>query len=88
MIAVVAAHVRCRWRSIDRDGQTMASRCFIQINIGAGDSVFVIVFVVFAYKKLIGRTEMQTRDKIGFQSIEQFETSPETIEQELQPRVC
>ena len=47
MIAVVAAHVRCRWRSIDSDRRTMASRCCIQINIGTGDSAFSIVFGVF-----------------------------------------
>ena len=47
MIAVVAAHVRCRWRSIDRDRRTMAGHGFIQINIGMGDSVFVIVLGVF-----------------------------------------
>ena len=47
IIAVVAAHVRCRWRLTDRDGRTMAGWCFIQINIRAGDSVFAIVLGVF-----------------------------------------
>ena len=32
---VVAAHVSCRLRSIDRDRETMADRCFIQIHIGS-----------------------------------------------------
>ena len=49
--------LRCRWRLIDRDRRTMAGRCFIQINIGAGDSVFAIVVGVFRiYKKLLGST--------------------------------
>ena len=47
IIAVVAAHVRCCWRSTDRDRRTMAGRCFIQINIRAGDSVFAIDLGVF-----------------------------------------
>ena len=37
----------CRRRLIDRDWRTMGGRCFIQINISAGDSVFAIVFGVF-----------------------------------------
>ena len=41
----------------------------VQINIRAGDSVFAIVLGVFAYKKLLGRTETRTRDRICFQSI-------------------
>ena len=53
MIAVVAAHVRCRWRSIDRDRRTMAGHCFIQTNNVVGDSVFAIELdVFFAYKKI------------------------------------
>ena len=41
----------------------------VQINIRAGDLVFAIVLGVFAYKKLLGRTETRTRDRICFQSI-------------------
>ena len=63
----------------------MVGRCFIQINIRAGDSVFGIVLGVFhIYKKIARPTETQTRDS----RYEQFETSPETIEQELRPGVC
>ena len=51
IIAVVAAHVRCRWRLTDRDRRTMVDRCFIQINIRAGDSVFAIVLGVFCVYK-------------------------------------
>ena len=46
-VSVVAAHVRCRWRSTDRDRRTMAGRCFIQIHIRAGESVFAIVLGEF-----------------------------------------
>ena len=38
----------------------------------------------FAYKKLLDRTEMRTRDRIyAFSRYGQFETSPEKIDQEL-----
>ena len=47
IIAVVAGHVRCRWRSIDRDRRTMACLCFIQINSRVRDAVFPIVVGVF-----------------------------------------
>ena len=68
--------------AIDR---IMAGRCFIQINICIRDS-----FGCFSrIKKLLGRTDMRTRDRIyAFSQYEQFETSPETIEQELRPGVC
>ena len=39
-------------------------------------------------KKLLGRTETRTRDRMYRQSYEQLETSPEAIEQELRPEVC
>ena len=48
MIAVVAAHARCRWRSIDRDRRTMVGHCFIQINNAVVDSVFAIELDVFS----------------------------------------
>ena len=55
MIAVVAAHVGPYVvAGRDRDRRTMAGHYFIQINIGAGDSVFAIVLGVFACKKLLG----------------------------------
>ena len=47
VIVVVAAHVRCRWRSTDRDRRTMVGRCFIQINNRAADSIFAILVGVF-----------------------------------------
>ena len=74
MIAVVAAHVRCRWRLINRDRRTMAGRCFIQINIHAGDSVFAIVLVVSPrIKKLLGRTETRTRDRVCKRDVSKVE---------------
>ena len=44
----------------------------------------------FAYKKLLDRTEMRTRDRIGiaFSRYGQFETYPEKFEQELRRAVC
>ena len=43
---------------------------------------FFEVLGVFAYKKLLGRTETRTS------RYEQFETSPEIVEQELGSAVC
>ncbi len=69
IIAVVAAHVRCRWRSIDRDRRTMVSRCLIQYK-RVRESVFAIVFGSYiSYKTFLGRTETRTRDRMGLQSI-------------------
>ncbi len=39
-------------------------------------------------QSLLGRTEMRTRDRMYCQRYDQFETSPEAIEQELRPAVC
>ena len=53
-----------RWRS------TLTSRCFIQINTLAGDSVSAIVFGCFSpIQKLLGRTEMRTCERKECQSI-------------------
>ena len=69
IIAVVASHVRYRWRSIDRDRRTMASRCLIQKKL-VRESVFAIVFGSYiSYKTFLGRTETRTRDRMGLQSI-------------------
>ena len=59
---VSALFRRFRWRS-------MASRCFIQINTCAGDPVSPRFWVFFVYKKLLGRIETWTRDRMCFQSI-------------------
>ena len=49
---------------------TYGLRWFIQVNNRAGDSEFAIVFGCFSrIKKLLGRTETRTRDRICFQSI-------------------
>ena len=45
-------------------------------------------WVFFAYKKIIDRTDTRTRERKSFSRYEQFEISPETIEQELRPAVC
>ena len=42
----------------------------------------------FAYKKLLGRTETRTRDRMHLGRYDQLETYLETIEQELRPAVC
>ena len=49
----------------------MAGRCFILINSRVCDAVIAIVLCVFfAYKKILGRTETRTRDRMCFQSID------------------
>ena len=45
-----------------------------------------MVLDFFAYKKILSRTEMQTRD--ATRRYGQFEISPEAIEQELRPADC
>ena len=45
-------------------------------------------WVFFTYTKLLGRTEMRTRERKDRQRNEQFGISPETIEQELRLAVC
>ena len=50
-----------RWRSIDRDRR-------IQQTL-ARDSVFAIAFVFFAHKKMLGRTETRTPERLYCQSI-------------------
>ena len=74
-----------RWRS------TVAGRWFIQINTRAGDTVSVNFLVFSRIKKLLGRTETRTRERkwlSAFSRYEQFDTSPEMIEQELRPAAC
>ena len=60
----------------------LAGRCFIQINSCASDSVFAIVLGVFLRIKF---SLDQTKRGSAFSRYGQFETSPETIEQELRP---
>ena len=74
-----------RWRSI------VTGRWFIQMNTRTGDSVSASVCVFSPINKLLGRTEIRTRTLArgsAFSRYEQFEISPETIEQELRPVVC
>ena len=47
----------------------MAGSCSIQTNSSVCDGVFAIVWVFFAYNKILGRTETRTRDRMCFQSI-------------------
>ena len=44
-------------------------RCFIQINTREGDPVSRLFCVFFAYKKLLDRTETQTRERMYCHSI-------------------
>ena len=41
----------------------------IQLTTRVGDAVFAIVLDVFAYKKMLGRIETRTRDRIYCQTI-------------------
>ena len=41
----------------------------IEINTRADDPVYPIFWMFFAYKKLLGRTETRTRDRICFQTL-------------------
>ena len=63
-------------------------RCFIQINTREGDPVSR-GFVFFAYKK-IARPNWDANlwQNVLSDGTNSFETSPETIEQELRPAVC
>ena len=63
-------------------------RYFIQIHPREGDPVSRDFVFFSRIKKLLCRTETRTRERMCFQTNEQFETSPETIEQELRPAVC
>ena len=82
----------------DRDGVNApfhrfgwrSGRCFIQLNTRAGHPVSRGFGYFSGIQKLLGRTDTRTRDVTGcvFCRYEQFETSPETIEQELRPAVC
>ena len=47
-----------------------------------------LVGVFLAYKKILGRIETRTRDKSTLVGCDQFETSPEAIEQELRTAFC
>ena len=49
--------------------RVVAGRGFIQINTRTGDTVSASLWVFFAYKNLLGRTETRTRDRICFQSL-------------------
>ena len=47
----------------------VAGRSFIQIYTRVGDKISASFWVFFAYKKLLGRTETRTRDRMYCQSI-------------------
>ena len=69
--------------------QSMAGRCSVQINSRTGDSVFAIVSVFFVYIKITFLAEQRHELVAGcvVSRYEQFDTSPETVEQELLPAV-
>ena len=75
----------------NRDGPLCWRQCrslAIEINTREGDPVSPRFWMFFSYKKILGRTETRTRDRMYCQSIRKLETSPGTIEQELRPAVC
>ena len=65
-----------------RSASDNGRRYFIQINTREGDPVSRGSVCFSRIKKLLGRTETRTCDRMC------FETFPETIEQELRPAVC
>ena len=57
-------------RQLAGDRSTMTNgRSLLHSYIHAGDSVCTIVWVSFASKKILGRTETRTRDRMYFQTI-------------------
>ena len=90
MIVVVTAHAG------DRSTVTgvtplfhEALACLFNRHKFARDSVFAIVFGCFLrIKKMLVRTETGTHDMMDCSRYEQFEISPETIEQELRSVDC
>ena len=60
----------------------------IEINTGTGGPVSPRFWVFFVYNKFVGRTDNELVRGCTVRQYEQLETSPETIEQELQPAVC
>ena len=68
----------------------MAGHCFVQINSRVCVAVFAIVLGVFRVREN-SRTNFLERELMtgcAFSRYEQFETSPETIDQELRSAVC
>ena len=62
------------WRSYHNSplfdvGETMAGRCFIQINNARATQYSQQCWRFFAYKKILGRTETRTSDRMYCQSI-------------------
>ncbi len=90
IIAVVAARrsctIRCRWPSIDRDRRTMAGHSdkHWRGRLGIRDSFGCFSRII----KFLGELRCELVTECAFSRYEQFETSPETIEQELRPGVC
>ena len=58
-----------RWRSMAGRWRSMTGRWFIQINTRAGDPISESLWVFFACKKLLGRTETRTYERKFVQSI-------------------
>ena len=67
--------------------RVMAGSCFVKINIRADDPVSTRFWVFFAYTDCYAEMRREFVRGCAFSRCEQFETSPETIEQELQPAV-
>ena len=64
--------IAIRWRPTNRDGPLRLRQCrslAIQINTRTGDPIYPRFWKFFEYKKLLGRTEMRTRDRMYCQTI-------------------
>ena len=91
--AVAAVQViAIRWRPTvtSRSAGDKAGSLAISINTRVGDPIYLRFWMVFANKKLLGRTETRTRDRMYCQTTNirtVIEISPETIYQELRPAV-
>ena len=96
MTAVVAAHVVAvsvgRWRSIDRDrryrpfstGRSLVHSTDTCTGLGFRDSFPMF----FAYKNSYAKLRRKLVRGWTVSRYEEFDTSPETIKQELRPAVC
>ena len=71
--AVAASQaIAIRWRPTNRDGPLRLRQCrslAIQINTRTGDPIYPRFRKFFAYKKMLGRNETRTRDRMYCQTI-------------------
>ena len=64
--------IAIRWRPTNRDGPLRLRQCrslAIQINTKTGNPIYRRFWKFFAYKKLVGRIETRTRDRMYCQTI-------------------